>query len=96
MQQSQIIHVKGDTATAFLDLDDEKQFVILGEATDPYERQTGISQRRRRWSPRGCLSRFESTHLVSRSWITCRMNLLYRSTCVIDLAVCQEPDRRSA
>lgn len=40
MQQSQIIHVTGETATAFLDLDDEKQFIILSEATDPYERQT--------------------------------------------------------
>lgn len=40
MQQSQIIHVTGETVTAFLDLDDEKQFIILSEATDPYERQT--------------------------------------------------------
>ncbi len=40
MQQSQIIHVTGETVAAFLDLDDEKQFTILSEATDPHERQT--------------------------------------------------------
>lgn len=40
MQQSQIVHVTGETLTAFLDLDDEKQFIILSEAVDPYERQT--------------------------------------------------------
>ena len=40
MQQSQIVHVTGETVTAFLDLDDERQFTILSEATDPFERQT--------------------------------------------------------
>ncbi|HET7415658.1 MAG TPA: DUF5677 domain-containing protein [Arthrobacter sp.] len=40
MQQSQIVHVTSETVTAFLDLDDEKQFTILSEATDPHERQT--------------------------------------------------------
>lgn len=40
MQQSQIIHVTGETVTTFLDLDGEKQFRILSEANDPYERQT--------------------------------------------------------
>jgi len=39
-QQSQIVHVTSETVTAFFDLDDEKQFVILSEATDPHERQT--------------------------------------------------------
>lgn len=40
MQQSQIVHVTSETVTAFLDLDDAKQFTILSEATDPHERQT--------------------------------------------------------
>lgn len=40
MQQSQIVHVTGATVTAFLDLNDEKQFMIRSEAADPYERQT--------------------------------------------------------
>jgi hypothetical protein len=39
-QQSQIVHVTSETVTAFLGLDDEKQFTILSEATDPHERQT--------------------------------------------------------
>lgn len=40
LQQSQIVHVTSDTVTAFLALDDDKQFTILSEATDPHERQT--------------------------------------------------------
>lgn len=40
MRQSQIIHVTGETVTAFLHLDDQKQFVILSEAIDPYESKT--------------------------------------------------------
>ena len=40
MQQSQIVHVTGATVTAFLDLNDEKQFMIRSEAADPYEHQT--------------------------------------------------------
>lgn len=39
-QQSQIVHVTSETVTAFLDLDDENQFVLLSEAPDPNERQT--------------------------------------------------------
>jgi hypothetical protein len=39
-QQSQIVHVTSETVNAFFDLDDEKQFTILREATDPHVRQT--------------------------------------------------------
>ena len=39
-QQSQIVHVTSETATAFLRLDDEDQFTVLSEATDPNERLT--------------------------------------------------------
>jgi len=38
-QQCRIVHVMSDTVTAFLGLDDEKQFTILSEAIDPKERQ---------------------------------------------------------
>lgn len=40
VQQSQIVHVTSETVTAFLGLGDEKQFILMGEATDPHERLT--------------------------------------------------------
>lgn len=40
VQQSQIVHVTSETVTAFLGLDDEKQFIIAGEASDPHEQLT--------------------------------------------------------
>lgn len=40
LKQSQIVHVTSETVTAFLDLDEEKNFTVLSEAIDPDERQT--------------------------------------------------------
>ncbi|MGW9185512.1 hypothetical protein [Agromyces sp. NPDC055661] len=40
LKQSQFVHVTSETVTAFLDLDEEKQFTVLSEAIDPNKRQT--------------------------------------------------------
>lgn len=39
-RQSQIVHVTSETVAAFLDVDEDNQFKILSEATDPHEHQT--------------------------------------------------------
>ena len=94
MGQSQIIHVTGETVTAFLDPDDDKQLRILSEATDPYELQTAHFTAMATMFASWVLEslRVETPGLAELDHLP--MNLLYRSMSVIDPAARQGLVRR--